>query len=314
MLIDAVEIQGLRMANDWSQAGLAAPVALPAAPQGVAVADALSMVEAVLNPDRFVAVAQGLGLLKPEHEIFLDDAHFVEQAVALDIQGVDAMLADAGNRRVTVSITIKLDPPLYGRLREESHKDPRVMTALGQDGTLTLKVGWLFSMSREAVSLGVLEARVGDTAFALNKSDRPSWMNGMLRAIGERLGRMDWAEPVAAVTQRLQRASVSADPNQRAGFGRAAVALAEPPFSLGRLELSGLGADVVAAFGPDLVRARSLGPAASRALRLVESALLRAPDVLVVEDATAAEADWLMTCLEGDNATLEQVWILGDPT
>jgi len=311
MLIDALEIQGLRMADGWSHTDLAARVDLAAPPEGVVVADAISLVEAVLDASRFLEVAARLGLLGAEPELFFDDADFVEQAVDLDVGGVDALLADAGNRRITVTVTVKLDPPLFGRLREESRRDPRVMTALGQNPTLKLKVGWLFSMSRLAVSVGVLDVRVGDTPFALNKSERPTWMNGMLRAIGSRLGRVDWSEPVEGVTQRLQRASLSPDPEERLGYSRAAAALAGPPFDLGRLELIGMGESVQAAFGPELVRARRLGPAAARALRLVDAALHRAPDVLIVEDATAAEAEWLVTCIEGEGATLEQVWILG---
>jgi len=310
MLIDALDIQGLKSACGWSEASLGARVDLPAAPEGVAIADAVAMVEAVLSPDRFVDIATRLGIVGPDHEIFMDDAGFVEQAVELDVEGVDAILADLGNRRVTIAATLVLDPPLFGRLREESMRDPRVMTALGQTPTITLKVGWLFSMSRQAVSVGVLDLRVGDTPFALNKSERPSWMNGLLRAIGGRLGSADWTERISAVTRRLQQASVSADPAKRRGYRRVAEALEKAPFELGHLELIGLGDDVLAAFGPDLIRARLLGPRAYRALRLAEAALLRAPDVLVVEEATPQESAWLVACIEGEDATLEQVWIL----
>ena len=312
MLIESMDIQGLAIASGWSQSDLGARVALPAAPKGVAIADGLSLIEAVLCPERFGAIAGRLGLLSPEQEVFLDDAGFVEQAVGLHADGVDALLAELGNRRVTVAVTVVLDPPLFGRLREEAMRDPRVTTALGQTPTLRLKVGWLFSMSREAVSVGVLDVRVGDTSFALNKSDRPSWMNGMLRAIGGRLGRVDWTEDLSGVTRRLQDASVSASPEKRRAFERISAAMAAPPFEYGALGLIGMGEAVLPAFGPELVRARLFGPGACRALRLAEAALLRAPDVLIVEEATAAEAEWLVTCIEGEDATLEQVWILGD--
>ena len=310
MLISALDIQGLKAAGDWSGTGLGASVELPAPPVGMAISDALAMIEAILNPDQFVALSHRLGILSPEHEVFHDDAGFVEQAVELDVAAVDAILSADGSRRVTLTATLELDPPLFGRLREESMRDPRVMTALGQNPALTLKVGWLFSMSRQAVSVGVLDFQVGNTPFALNKSDRPSWMNGMLRAIGARLGRADWSEEISAVTRRLQQASLSADVHQRRGFRRVAEALSAKPFQLGHLDLIGMGDDVVAAFGPELTRARLLGPRASRALRLTEAALVRSPDVLVVEEATVDEVAWLVSCIEGEDATLEQVWVV----
>ncbi len=312
MLIDAIEIQGMKSVRDWSQRGLGVRVDMPSPPTGVAIADAISLVESVLSPDRFAPVCASLGLSTPAQELHNDEAGFIEQAVELDRDGVESLLDNDGNRRITVSMTLSLDPPLFGRLREESMRDPRVMTALGQNATLSLKVGWLFSMDRSAVSLGVLEVLVGDTPFPLNKSERPGWMNGMLRAIGGRLGRIDWGESVVDVSQRLQLAALSADPARRSAYARAAAVLAKPPFDLGHLELIGFGGSVRAAFGPDLVRARQLGPGAARALRLVEAAILRAPDVLVVEDATPAESEWLVSCTEGDHATLEQLWILGN--
>jgi hypothetical protein len=58
------------------------------------------------------------------------------------------------------------------------------------------------------------------------------------------------------------------------------------------------------------MRARLLGPRADRALRLTEAALVRSPDVLVVEEATEPEVAWLVSCVEGEDATLEQVWVV----
>src|SRR5690606_28615667 len=89
-------------------------------------------------------------------------------------------------------------------------------------------------------------------------------------------------------------------------------ALAEPPFGCGALELVNPSRPS-AAFGEELRRARQLGPAAARALRLVAAALLDAPDVLVLDEPVAPPVrEWLRARTDGPDATLEQVLIVGE--
>ena len=69
-------------------------------------------------------------------------------------------------------------------------------------------------------------------------------------------------------------------------------------------------------FGPYLRRARQFGPAAEEALQLVYAAFLVAPDVLIVEAPGALQSDqqktieWLEQRTQGNDATLEQVFIV----
>ena len=310
MRLVALSIEGLARAPEWSDT-LDASQALPEAPLGMAVADGIALFAAGLDGDRCERVLRRMGVARGEQEVHRDDHDFAEQVVGLDPFEVEALLDPEGGRRVTVSGRIALDPPLFGRLREESMRDPKMLAALGEDPTLTVKVGWLFSSDRSAASVGVLEVKVANTAFPTGRSERPRWMNGLLRAVGARLGGVGADDDAETLGGALLDAALSADPGIRERYARLAQAMEQPPFGLGRLELVRRGDRVQLAFGETLVRARQLGPGALRALRIAHAALVIAPDVLVVEDPAAESwADWLGALTSGDDATLEQVlWL-----
>ena len=311
MRIDGLTVEGLRGAHDWRASDLGRSVWLPDGPQGMAVADALALVAASLDADRCEQVLQRMQLYAGEHEVFPDDSGFPEQVIGLEVTEVDALLDPEAGRKVVLTARVTLDPPLFGRLRDESMRDPRMLAALGDDPSVTLKIGWLFSTDRAAASVGVLEVRVAKTSFPTGRTERPGWMDGMLGAIGRRIGGVGAAESASALAARLLEASMSSDPDLRARFARLCEAMDHAPFALGRLELLRRGGGVDLAFGADLVRARQLGPRALRAVRVAAAALIDAPDVLVVEDDVASEwFEWLDGLTQGDGATLEQVWVL----
>ena len=310
MRLIALNVEGLAGAPEWSME-LESAQALPPAPLGMAVADAIALFAAALDSGRCERILGRMGLVRGEQE-FLTDAHgFIEEVSGMDAFEVESLLDPEGGRRVTVTARIALDPPLFGTLREESMRDPRMLAALGEDPTLTLKVGWLFTTDRTAASVGVLDARVADTAFATGRSERPAWMNILLRAVGARVGGVGADTGSTEMGATLLAAALSADPQTRARYQRLASALAAPPFALGTLELVQRGERVQLAFGEHLVRARQLGPGALRAVRVAHAALVAAPDVLVVEEPSAVEwSGWLTDLTQGQGATLEQVlWL-----
>ncbi|MBX2803430.1 MAG: hypothetical protein KTR31_37465 [Myxococcales bacterium] len=307
MYVTRLGIEGLRGAPE-SMTELQRVVQLPSPPAAAAVADALTLLSIALQP----AGLRGLDQL----EWSSDPPEVVGDPETGDVQ-IQGLLPAAVSaslqpdvRAVTVEAELWLDPPLFGRLRAHAVRDPRVVTALGQRPTLSVKVGWLFNGDRSAASPGVLGARVGDVAFDTVGKERPLWLPPLLRDLGERFARTAPFEPAGAVAARLVEASLSALPEQRAGWKAVASALTQPPFSLPAPGLALVGPDCTAVFGEELLRVRQLGRAAWDALRLTEASLLLRPDVLVVDEAVAGPVrDWLTQLPATDTAPIEQVWV-----
>jgi hypothetical protein len=113
---------------------------------------------------------------------------------------------------------------------------------------------------------------------------------------------------------RLLRVATGSNSERRQSLQRASKALSKAPFYIGALELVSVGDAVVPTFGPDLVRARRLGPAALHSLALVEQVFVEQPDVLIVDGAGAgfrrpnAVRKWVEGRTDGEDATLEQVF------
>jgi len=312
--VTAIRVEGLRGAPSWERPGLGRVVDLPPGPEGVAVADALTLLSASMDGRRLHAALVRLGLSHPADDPEIVEEHGLPTQVWLsDVGGVKALVRVEEMRNFTVYAEIEPDPPLFGRLRELAVRDPRLVTALGQSPTIRVKVGWLLSNDHTTAAIGLSEVGIGEVAFALSSAERPIWLPGLLRDLGARFGRTDPVEPGSAVTARLLEASLSSDGDVRHGFRKVANAVAGPPFSLGRLELVRAEGRLHACFGPELLRARQFGVGATEALRLAAAVYLNAPDVLIVEASAAgarepaAVREWLARATQGDDATLEQV-------
>jgi hypothetical protein len=311
MLVTAIRTEGLRA--DLNLTGLGRRVDAAAGEPGRRLADALGLWAGTLNPDALpgalVAVGAGSGAAAVEA--------VVEEGVCVgagwDRPGAMAALLATGERRFGVEVRVELDPPLFARLREEAVRDPRLVSALGTSLALTVKVGWLLTTDGLGATVGVLALSLGGVDFPVSGSERAPWATRLLRDVGARVGRVDWTEQLDAVAARLHTAATSSDPERRARAARAAEALARPPFSFGRLEVLADGPALELAFGPELLRARRLGPAALHAVQLAEAVLLRQPDVLIVDgpgagfSRAAAVSRWLERATAGGGATLEQV-------
>ena len=315
MRIQRLQLSGLKDAHELNLPDLGSLVQLPPAPQGMAVADGLMLWGMALDATRVKAALTRAGMAGPELKIHLDSRGFPEQLTGLDPVSIEGLLHPDASRKMLFTARLALDPPLFGRLRDESLRDPRMLGALAEDPTVSVKVGWLFTKDLTAASVGVLDVRVAKTAFPTGRSERHKWMDGLLTAIGERVGGVGAVDDAASVCARVLEATLSSDLDLRNRAARMQSAFAEGPFNLGALQLVRAGEGVVAGFGPELRRVRQLGPRATRALRIVEAALVQAPDVLVVEDDAAwTWRHWLEALTEGDDATLEQVFVLAEST
>lgn len=281
-------------------------VDLPDPPARQAVADGLLLLAAGLAPARAHAVLQHLGW---GGEVVPEDDDGELQVRELRAAAVRAAVADE-HRAVTVDARLHLDPPLYGRLRGHAARDPRVVTALGQDPSLSVRVGWLFNGDRTAVVPSLLGVRVGEVAFDTTGRDRPVWLPELVRELGSRVAATDPFEPVTAVSAQLRAALLSPDAAVRAGYATWQHTLAADPFALpepGIVEVHGT-AELV--FGPELLRVRQLGPRAVSAARVVQAAVIGRPDVLVVPEALDAHVvAWLRALPSTADAPVEQVWV-----
>jgi len=315
--VTAIEIEGFRGAPQWSGPELGRVVELPQGPIGVAVADALSVVAASLDGDRIAPPLRTLGLLHGGEVVDVVEENGLPVQFRVGEPAAVAALVDLERtRQLSVRVRITVDPPLYGRLRDLAVREPRLVTALGQDPRIRMKVGWLFSQDLGVVAIGLTEVAIGGVMFSGSGPERPSWLGPLLKDLSGRFVRVDGAESIDAVGRRLYEASLSSDPAVRARYQRTAAALGEAPFGLGALGWVRSRGLPEVRVGAALLGLRQVGPAGADALRLIEAVHHRAPDVLVVEAPGAAQRDpkavreWLAQATEGDKATLEQVFLV----
>jgi hypothetical protein len=304
MYLTRLSASDLLHAPDLS--GLDRVVDLAPAPAPTAAADALRIFRAALRPSELLPL-RPLGWVGRATEA-LDDEGVVVALAGLLSPFVDG-LVDGDGRSLAVEVSVAPDPPLYGRLREHAVRDPRLVTALGQQAELHIKAGFLFTADRTGASPDLLGARIGDVAFPVAGKERPAWLGPLLAEIASRVSVLTLTEDIDDVQSRLAECAVSHRAAERERWRRAAEALVAPPFALPEpVWVREPGGGLRLRFGEALLEVRQLGRHAADALRLVEAALVVAPDVLVVTEPLDEAVDaWLVGLTEGDDATLEQV-------
>jgi hypothetical protein len=317
MYLSAIRIQGLRGAEEFTATNLDTRVMLPEGPSGVAVADGLLLFAAALDRARCRAFLGNLGFADSEDALeVIEDSGFPTQISGIAGHAVAALLPPDGRRQVAIALDLVLDPPLYGQLRQEAVRDPRLVAALGSGARATIKVGWLFTNDLATASASVLAVSFGEASFPGTGAERPAWLGRLLAEVGRRFSRVGTDEPPHSVAARWFDRALSPDSAARARVRRAAEVLAAAPFALGNLEFVRVGQGVEARFGAELSRARQFGPSAAEAMRLVDGAIVDAPDVLVVEAPGIAQRSpeavvaWLEAQATGADATLEQVIVV----
>lgn len=313
MYVTQVRTEGLRQGADLR--GLGRSVSLAPGEASAVVADALMLWAGTLAPSTLPKRLVQLGAATSEDKVECTVDKGWLEGVGCDLGGELVAMLVPGERRFAIEVTVQADPPFFGRLREHAVRDPRLVTALGEASTLTVRVGWFLSEDGHSTTVGLLALAVGRTAFPVTGSERPVWAPAVLATIGKRFSRTGQAEDLADTGARLLGVATGADAERRRCLDRASKALAAAPFYLGSLELVTVGDGVVPTFGPDLVRARRLGPAAMSSLALVEQVFVEQPDVLIVDGAGAgfrrpnAVRKWVEGRTQGDDATLEQVFL-----
>ena len=320
MYLTRLQVEGFRGADPDAIEHPGRCASIGALPGGCAIADALDLLAAGLDQAQMAPVAARIGWATEATAVEGDPGE--AQLQGLHPPAVDATLepkAQPGGPTVrsgAVDATFALDPPLFGRMRAHAVRDPRMVTALGHEPSVRIKVGWLSNRDRTAAHPTVLAVGVGEMRFDVAGKDRPHWLPELLPELGGRFHRLEGTATAETIAGWILEASLSPDPARRAGLEAALDALTGPPFALPRPAVVRSGGRIGLAFGPDLVDARRLGRAATDAVRLAVAAFVRRPDVLVVDDALPAHPDvwpWLRALPEREDAPIEQIWTLPPP-
>lgn len=199
-----------------------------------------------------------------------------------------------------VTLTLQPDPPLFGRLRNAVLRDPAQAAGL-QKGTLSARIGWLFTPDYRFATRDRLGASLGDVSVPRTST----WIGPLLTELVQRIVHVGEHLPL----QALHAAELSAESEQRDSADRA-LTFASTHFGL---DLRLVRTDrLEPAIGPDLRPLHWFGPAAARHLRLVLTTELLQPDVLLVPyTPDEQERAYLDARLDGDHAVLEQVLVAG---
>ncbi len=269
------------------------------------LAEVVELAASALDRGRLLGAAARLALAGPGTAVGGDEKD--PDLVGLDGAAVGRVI-DPGRRAVTIELALGLDPTLYGRLREQAPREPRIAQALAASAPLTVKVGWFFSRDHATGAPSVLSVRLGEVAFETVGKDRPPFLAELLPELGRRLRVTDPFAAPPELARRLLRAATSPDPAERAGWAKVREVAAGPPFSLPSLELVERGGRTDLCFGPELRSWRRAGRGAVDAVRWLAAAYLDRPDLLVLaEPVPDAVLEWWRARLEAPDAPVEQV-------
>lgn len=296
MYITAISARGFRDLPEARLENLGRVVDLAGpTPATTALGDAVELAFAALSEQALEALLLRWGLLGPGEQPDLTGEGFPEEAAWDDQRAARALVADEQKRVLSVELTIALDPPLYGLLRGEAARDPRVVSALGQGGGITLGVGGLFTSTFDTLALSLQSFRIGDEAFPTRPGDRPRWLTRLLREIADRFHRYDPDADTAAVAMTAMTSRADFDAWEA---WRAALQPDGPTLRAAR------GPGGLAVLLGDDLPLRRFGHQAERDAGLAAAVHLSRADVLWAESGRG----WLVDTVDGDASALEQVF------
>jgi hypothetical protein len=294
MFITSIQVRGFRDLASFSATGLGRVVhVLGPTPQTTALADAVQLTFAAVSQDLLADLIGRWQLCGPEEQPEIVGEPFPDQASWTDTSAAGAIVGPERNLRVELSM--RLDPPLYGSLRQQAAREPRLVAALSSGAELRLSVGALFTRSWDTMALTIHSVAFGDVA--LTDQDRKRWGNRFLRQLGERLHRF---VPSAAVGDIAMAALTSRD--QRGAYESWAVALLPDGPSLRVISGPGGRSQVLA----------NERPLARWGWQVQEQAALAAAIHLSGADIVWAETEEpeVAAAVEGDASPLEQVFVV----
>lgn len=192
MVIDTIDIEGMADLPAFHMASLERTMHFQGpTPQTVALGDAIELFFAALNPMHLQNLLHRWGLISAtETPEILTDPFPAQAQWSAPTVGAD-LVADPGQRAITVTVGLHLDPILFRQLRTEAARQPRLVTALAGGPKMTVSIGALFNRRFDALALSINHVRIGEESFPTLSSERPRWLTQLLTAIGERFHRPD---------------------------------------------------------------------------------------------------------------------------
>ncbi len=290
MFISSIRVRGFRDLPAFEATDLKRVVRLVGPSLATAaLGDAVELAFAALSQDGLRRLLTRWELCAPGETPELVGEVFPEQASWMD--GTAARGLVGADRALRVTLTLALDPPLFGQLRQHATRDPQLAAALASGAHLRLDVGALFVSTFDAVAITLHQVGLGELVFG--DEARSRWVDRLLVQLGGRFSRFDASAPVA---ERALAALTSRE--DHAAYLAWSTALGSPQLRA----ISGPGgrAQVLADERPLWRWGR---PVQERA-RLQAAIHLSGADIVWVESALE-DAD---QAVDGAGSALEQVW------
>ena len=295
MFITAVSVRGFADLAHFDLSSLERIVHLRGPdPSCTALGDAIELAFAALSEARLKRLLNRWNLLAPGEDPQISGDPFPEQATWTDTQSARALLPPGPDRHIQVELEIECDPILYGELRAESAREPRLVIGLSDGGRITLGVSALFATSFDALAIHLQRFEIGGQSFPLHGSDRPTWITRFLRLLVRRFHRFDPYEPVArsALNAAISRDQFTNYQSWQSSLGKLGTLRAAE--GAGGQALILLNEQPIARWGRERLEDARLGAATH----------LFGADVLWAE-TTQSHLD---NAVEGDHSPLEQVF------
>ncbi len=296
MFIRALRVRGFRDLPELSLRDLSRVVRVRGpSPAATALGDALQLLFAALHPPDLQTLLRRWELLAPDECAEITGERLPEQATWTDPVGARALVPEDGERALSVTAEIVLDPPLTQALRSATARDLEILAALMGGPRLELGVGALLTTTHDALAISIQRFAVGEARLALHGSERPPWLPGFLDRLR---GRLCMHQPRTLPAARILEAATSRDGH--AAYQRWAGALTPDGPELRAARGAG---ETPVILGDGLPLRRWGRPARDRAA-LAADVFLSGADILWAETDDA----WLDEQVEGEGSALEQVF------
>jgi len=297
MFITAIEVLGPRDLPRFSATGLDRVVRIKGpSPAATALGDSLELFFGALSASRLQRFLHRVELLQPgEEPEIIAEPHPV-QASWRDRKAALVQVVQ-GERSRTISVELRLDPPLYRTLSDQAAREPRMVSALGAGAGVRMTVGALLATSMDALSLTLTHFEVGGERFPTAENERPPWMRHFLRTLVDRYNRAEGPDE-STLPARVMDVALSRDRYPAfVGWQRALLA----DYGQVRPALGPGGRPFLLA---DDLPLRRYGPGALARAALAADAWLHPCDLLWVDEAPT----WIEGTVEGEDSPLEQVF------
>jgi len=320
MFIKSIEVTGLAALEHYEVTGLSRVVRVTGdAPACMALADALTIGLSAFSVEdaRRAAALLGLGdAVEVTGQGLPEEIHVEHPAIASQLVARPAQDEPPHSKG---TLEFELDPPQFRRLRQSAQRDPRLVSALAEDGaTVRVVTGWAFTNDYTWISCSILSFRVGGLDLPAQGKESPAWLPAFLKSMA---GRNHRRRPLEVDAISVAKADRSPSAEQRATVHEMRSVLSRSPFRLGALEIvEPVGAEpylALAAEDGQLLPLRAMGPAAKDMVGLVQAVLVGSAEILLLESPTAftprtrSLLTWLHAQAEADGSALEQIWLFG---